>query len=624
MERLYGHGEASLQIQLDARHIVEVIAIVGSTLLGLIVLANYRRDRRGRLFGLLCLSLAMWKAFEFAYPELSSAFWVDAMGWGMGMFSTALSFHFIVAYAYHDRQEPRYLCAAAYPLAAVFILASATGWVSDSTPWQMAFGAYFMVIIGADVGLMAWTYRRERRREYIWALLGASSLAVGVALQLVAIISGAEEFSSQTYGMLAFEIFFGYDILVAGFLRERKEHMHAFEELGLRERKLEMAEAGFRRLVESGFDIIFTVNREGDVLALSTQVEEIGGFKVKELLGKGYLRFLTPEDQAKVADAVVRGMAGDKIRYMEVTLQDQEINPLVLQVTATRLQGEDGVALVIARDVTGAREMERELRERNSLLEEANRRLRELDTLKTELVGVVGHELRSPLTVIYSYAAALKDHWEKMAEERKLECIDHVLRECNRLNRMVENVLDMSRIESEWLILHRQRGDLVTLLSDVIREMSIAPGTRRTRLITSVRQLEIEADWDKLKQVVINLLDNAFRFSPLDSEVVITGDVQDGRAVVRVKDMGPGVPPEKRDRLFEKFTQSKAEGMERGLGLGLYIVRTFVEAHGGDVWIEDEEGLGTVIAFSLPLDRGPSDATAPTWLEKDSRQMRGM
>lgn len=591
-----------MQVRLDASNIIEIVAVVGSALLGIIVLANYWRDRRGRLFGLLCLTLALWKAFDFAYPDLTSTFWVDAMGWGAGAFSIALSFHFIVAYAYENRAEPRFLFAAAYPFAAALILATVLGWVSEVTTWQVIFVVYFLAVVAADVGLMLWTYRKEKRREYIWAFLGAFSLALGVGLQLLAIIWGAEEFHSQTYGMLAFEIFFGYDIIVGGFLRERREHMHALEELGLRERRLEVAEKGLRRLMESGFDLLFTIDREGDILALSTEVEEIRGFKVKELLGKGYLKFLVPEDQAKVADAVVRGMAGEKIRYMEISLNRPEERPIILQVTATRLQKEDGVALVIARDVTEARKMEHELQGRNLLLQEANRRLRELDTLKTELVGVVGHELRSPLTVIYSYTAALKDHWNKMNETRKLECLDHVLRECNRLNRMVENVLDMSRIESERLFLHRQPGDLVALLGDVTREMAMTPGSRPMRLITSVRHLEIEADWDKVKQVVINLLDNAFRFSPSGSQVIITGDVHDGKAVVRVKDAGPGVPLEKRDRLFEKYTQSKVEGMERGLGLGLYIVRTFVEAHGGEVWLEDEEGLGTVIAFSLPID----------------------
>ncbi|MBC7229938.1 MAG: PAS domain S-box protein [Actinobacteria bacterium] len=593
-----------MEIRLDVGGLVEIVAVVGSALLGLMALAGGWRDRRARLFGLLCLSLATWKAFEFADPALSTAFWVDAMGWSSGALAIALSFHFIVSYLFHDRDEPRFLWAAAYPPMALFIGAGFAGWLTRSRTWQVLYGAFFTGVIACGLGMVLRFFMRERRKELAWAFLGALSLALGAWLQLLLIVLSKPDFRSQTYGMLAFELFFGYDIVFAGFLRERKEHLKALEELGLRERRLEDAEAAFRRLTETSFDILLTLDRGGNILAVSTEREEIEGFRVRELLGRGYQRFLTPEDQARVADAVARGMAGEKIRYFEVSLRRPDGRPLILQVTATRLRGEEGVALVIARDVTGARKMERELQERNLLLEEANRRLRELDTLKTELVGVVGHELRSPLTVIYSYAAALKDHWEKMSEERKLECIDHVLRECNRLNRMVENVLGMSRIDSDRLFLHRQKGDLVAVLGEVTREMAMAPGAHPMELATTLRSLEMEADWDKVKQVVINLLDNAFRFSPGDATVTVTCEVRDGAAVVKVKDRGPGVPPEKRDRLFEKFTQSKAEGMERGLGLGLYIVRTFVEAHAGEVWIEDEDGYGTVMAFSLPLGGG--------------------
>lgn len=593
---------SALSLPVTFPNVVEVIVMMGSLILGAIVLATHWRERSGRLFGFLCLVLAVWKGFEFADPELTTAAWVDSMGWALGAITVALAWHFVVSYTYRGSREPRLLWSVMYLPALLLSILPFLGSLRNSTAYQACFAINYMVGVGGIVALTFRAYLRERSREMIWALLGTLSIAVGGGIHIITLLLDLGSWHLHTYGMLAFEIFFGYDILVGGFLLERKEHMRALEELGLRERKLELAEEGFRRLMESGFDILFTVDREGNVLAVSTESEEIGGFRVKELLGKGYLKFLAPQDQAKVADAVVRGMAGEKIRYMEVSLSQPGTRPLIMQITATRLQGEDGIALVIARDVTGARRMERELHERNLLLEEANRRLRELDNLKTELVGVVGHELRSPLTVIYSYAAALKDHWGKMEEERKLECIDHVLRECNRLNRMVENVLDMSRIESERLFLHRQHGDLVALLSDVTREMAMAPNARLVRLVTSVRRLEMEADWDKIKQVVINLLDNAFRFSPPGSQVILTGDVLDGKAVVRVKDMGPGVPPEKRDMLFEKFTQSKAEGMERGLGLGLYIVRTFVEAHGGEVWLEDEQGLGTVIAFSLPLE----------------------
>ncbi len=590
--------------------VIELLAMTGSLLLGIIVLAMYGRERSGRLFGVVALAMASWKLFEFADPVLTTAAWVDSTGWALGALTLALAWHFVVSYTYRAADEPRLLRACLYPPAALLAVLPFLGSLRQSTAYQVLFAAYFLGGVGGIVAMTVRSYLKGRRRELIWALIGTLSIALGTGAHLVAILFGLESWRLQTYGMLAFEASFAYDIMVAGLLRERMRHMTALEELGLRERKLEMAEKGFRRLMETSFDILFTVDMEGNVQALSAEVEEIAGFKVKELKGKGYVRFLSSEDQARVADAVLRGMAGEKIRYLEVSLVQPGIRPLILQITATRLRGQERTALVIARDVTEARRMEGVLQERNILLEEANRRLRELDNLKTELVGVVGHELRSPLTVIYSYAAALKDHWKRMAEERKLECIDHVLRECNRLNRMVENVLDMSRIESERLFLHRREGNLVELLGEVTREMSMAPGARLTRMVTSVRRLDMEADWDKVKQVVINLLDNAFRFSPPGSQVLVTGDAAGGRAVVRVKDMGPGVPAEKKDRLFEKFTQSKAEGVERGLGLGLYIVRIFVEAHGGEVWLEDEEGFGTVIAFSLPLGAGEVEASA--------------
>ncbi len=590
-----------MSLPLTFPNVIEIIAMAGSLILGIIVVAIYWRERSGRLFGIICLVLAVWKAFEFADPVLTTSAWVDSMGWALGALSVAVAWHFVVSYIYRGMHEPRWLWSALYYPGLVLMVIPFIGLLRENMAFQACFALNYIAGVGGIVVLTFRAYLRDRSREMLLAILGTLSIAIGAGIHIITILFDLGDWHFHTYGMLAFELFFGYDILVGGLLRQRQEHMHALEEMGLRERRLEVAEEGFRRLTESSFDMLFTLDREGNILALSTEAEEIRGFKVKDLLGKGYLKYLDPKDQAKVADAVVRGMAGEKIRFMEISLSQPDGTPLILQITATRLQGGDGEALVIARDVTESRKMERELQERNLLLQEANRRLRELDTIKTELVGVVGHELRSPLTVIYSYAAALKDHWSMMDDDRKMECIDHVLRECNRLNRMVENVLDMSRIESERLFLHRERGDLVAFLGEVTREMAITPGSHPMRFVASVNDVEIYADWDKVKQVVINLLDNAFRFSPAGSQVLVTSDIHDGRAVVRVKDMGPGIPHARRDRLFEKYTQSKMEGMERGLGLGLYIVRTFVEAHGGEVWLEDEEGLGTVVAFSLPI-----------------------
>jgi PAS domain S-box-containing protein len=591
-----------MQIQLDYRTIPELIAIIGSALLGIIVLANQWRDRRGRLFGLLCLSLSLWKSFDFAYPTLTTSAWVNDAAWVFGAFTIALSFHFIVAYAFFERKEPAGLFAAAYPFAAFFMAAAVLGQLNQNTAWQVVYAAYFSVVVASVVGLMAWAYSRDMSRQSLIAMLGALFLTIGVAIQMGEIILGGIELHAQAYGMLAFEVLLGYDILVAGFLRERREQLRALNVLGLREKRVELAESRFRKLMDTSYDVIFTIDSDANLLAINTDASEVLGFPVEEMLGKGYLRFLSEEEQKNAAEALVRGLAGEKIRFREITLTRPDSKPVILSITGTRLfEGNEQVALVIARDVTEVMAMEHELQARNALLEDANRRLRELDTLKTELVGIVGHELRSPLTVIYSYSLALKDHWDKMDDDRKLECVDHVLRECNRLNRMVENVLDMTRIESERLFLNVQPGDLFGLLSEVAREMSMASGSHDMKVETCLPGLKMEADWDKIKQAVINLLDNAFHFSPPQSPVLIQGDINNGKAVVRVKDKGPGIPAGNRERLFEKFTQSKVTGMERGLGLGLYIVRTFVEAHGGEVWLEDEEGSGTIVAFSLPI-----------------------
>ena len=593
-----------MEITLDGQSIPEIIAILGCAIIALTVLITRRHNKPARLFALFCISAMFWKAFEFAAADLTSAFWVDAVHWMLGALSVALSFHFIVAYVFQDSGGHPRLEYAAYPPAAFLVLAGAMGWITDAVAWRGVYGLFFLAVVVSDIVLVTWAYYTKGRKEYKWALMGIVLFALGAGIHMVNLIWEFTTVNIATYGMLAFLAFFGYDILVVGFLRERDQHMQALEELGLREERLDKAERSFRRLMDSSFDILFTIDKDANILAVNTEAEEVVGFPVEEMLGKGYLDFLSREDQVRTAEALQRGLDGEKIRFFEVSLTRPDGEPVVLSLTGTRLFQDEIVALMIARDVTEARAMEQELQRRNRLLEEANRRLRELDTLKTELVGIVGHELRSPLTVIYSFAAGLRDHWDKMPEKRKLESVDSVLRECNRLNRMVENVLDMSRIESEQPFLHRQPGDLVAMLQDIIREMAMTPGSRPVVFTTSEKHIEMEADWDKVKQVVINLLDNAFRFSPPDAQVIVSGEIENGRALVHVRDEGPGVPPGDRDRLFERFTQMKTMGMERGLGLGLYIVRTFVEAHGGDVWLEDGEGLGADFAFSLPLQSG--------------------
>lgn len=590
-----------MQIPLNVHNVLEILAIFGSGTLAFSSLVLRQRSKSTHLFALFCFFTAIWKLFDFAYPALSGEKWVDSLGWFTGLLALSSAYVFVVYFTAERRQRDFHLLSV-WPLVFLGVLlpASAAGLMHDSLFWKVLYLIYFFLIVAIMTGELASYYRSGTGKGVTLALLGSSIFVISLLAYLVDYLHPYTDLRLHTYGMLAFQASLFYDLLLRGHLEAEKEHVRIIQELGLKEKMLEEAEVRFRKLLDNSFDIVFTLDQEGNILAINTDAEELLGFPVREMLGKGYLRFLPPEERLRAADALARGFQGEKIRFFEIKLVRPDGKPVFLQISATRLFQQGVSALVIARDVTEARKMERELEERNRRLEEANRRLRELDTFKTEVVGIVGHELRSPLTVIFSYAAALKDHWGKMGEERKLECVDHILAECNRLNRMVENILDMSRAESEKIFLHRTRKGMVAFVRDVAREMSMAPGAHPVELVLPEEEMELELDWDKMKQVLINLLDNAFRFSPEGESVKVFVSREDGAVVVRVADRGPGVPHQDRERLFEKFTQRKGEGMERGLGLGLYIVRTFVEAHGGKVWVEDGEGKGAVFAFRLP------------------------
>lgn len=590
-----------MQLQLDAHNILEILTIFGSGTLAFSALVLRQRSKASYLFSLFCFLTAVWKVFDFAYPTLSGQKWVDSMGWFTGLLALSSAYIFVLGLV-AERRQRRIRPLSAWPLLFLVLLlpTSAAGLMHDSFFWKALYLLYFFLVVILITGELVSYYREGFGRGIALALLGSLVFVASLVAYLVDYLRPYTDLRLHTYGMLAFQALLFYDLLMRGHLEAEKEHVRIIQELGLKEKLLEEAEIRFRKLLDNSFDIIFTMDPEGNILAINTDAEELLGFPVREMLGKGYLRFLPPEERLKAADALARGFRGEKIRFFEVKLVRPDGKPVFLQLSATRLYQQGVSALVIARDVTEARKMERELEERNRKLEEANRRLRELDTFKTEVMGIVGHELRSPLTVIFSYAAALKDHWSKMRDERKLECVDHILAECNRLNRMVENVLDLSRMETDRLFLHRTKGDVLAFVSEVAKEMSMAPGSRPVELDLPPGELVLELDWDKMKQVLINLLDNAFRFSPDGEKVKVSVAKEDGSVVVRVMDRGPGVPPEDRNRVFEKFTQRKGEGMEKGLGLGLYIVRTFVEAHGGRVWVEDGAERGAVFAFSLP------------------------
>ena len=241
---------------------------------------------------------------------------------------------------------------------------------------------------------------------------------------------------------------------------------------------------------------------------------------------------------------------------------------------------------------------EREQERHAAALEEANKELRVADQLKSDFVSMASHELRTPLTSIVGFASTLLSYWEDTSDTDKREYVGVIDRQAQRLSRLVNDLLAMSRIESGALNTHRVRVDLGAALAQAVADMGASGSGVTVRAAEGVAAL---ADPDHVQQILVNYLSNAVKYGQPPIEVVADADGP-AAVVVRVRDHGPGVAPAFVDHLFDKFSQASTGSTRQasGTGLGLSIVRGLASANGGTAWYEPADP-GSV--FCLRLER---------------------
>ena len=255
----------------------------------------------------------------------------------------------------------------------------------------------------------------------------------------------------------------------------------------------------------------------------------------------------------------------------------------------------------------------RELEAATAELRAANEQLKELDRLKDDFLSTVTHELRTPLTSIRAFSEILNQEPDvDLAQRRKFLGI--ITKETERLTRIINQVLDLAKIEAgraEWseapVDLRETISDTVTAMSQVFQEKNVRVDARLPDKVTPVR-----ADVDRIIQVMLNLLSNAVKFcDPADGRIEITLTEDERELRVEVRDNGPGVPAADQQKIFDKFVQvgDTLTNKPQGSGLGLYISRHIVEHHGGRLWVQSLPGEGACFSFTLPLGR-PAGALA--------------
>jgi signal transduction histidine kinase len=255
----------------------------------------------------------------------------------------------------------------------------------------------------------------------------------------------------------------------------------------------------------------------------------------------------------------------------------------------------DGATLVTFQDVSDTMNVERALIERNEALETA-------DAIKIDFVHHVSYELRSPLTNIIGFANLLGDPTFGPLTDKQHEYLGYITTSTNALLALINNILDLATIDAGAMSLNLSDVDIRT-------SMEVATEGVQDRLVKDGIELDIRAaptigsfsaDERRLRQILFNLLSNAVGFSPAGATVTFTAERRPDAVVFTVIDHGPGIPPEAKDRVFEWFETDSMGSQHRGTGLGLSLVRSFVELHGGTVTIDSTLGQGTTVTCVFP------------------------
>jgi signal transduction histidine kinase len=283
--------------------------------------------------------------------------------------------------------------------------------------------------------------------------------------------------------------------------------------------------------------------------------------------------------------------------------------PLIARLPACVAILEQEIQVLASNGPTEVSVTARLLRDRDHLLEGAVLSFRDLtprrrlELSSTELISTVSHELRSPLASVKGYSASLLHRWDRFEDGDKRFMIEQINHEADRVTRLINELLEITRLESGRLTLHPAPIDLPTLTEAIVHKLLFAHPAARVEIAFPDPFPSVYADHDKVEQVLTNLIENAAKYGdPATIEVGGRVDEADKWVRVSVNDRGEGIEPEVLPRIFTKFYRAENRvGRPSGTGLGLYIARGLAEAHGGSLSAESTVGEGSTFTLLLPL-----------------------
>lgn len=363
----------------------------------------------------------------------------------------------------------------------------------------------------------------------------------------------------------------------------------------------------YRHLMNNASEVIVLMKSSCEILECSAATYKLSGYSPEEIIGKEFFLFTTPDRRDVARKIFYKVLRGEPHRNMEIPYLKKNGEVVYLDVYATLVKiKRNPYILAIAHDVTERKLLQEKITIQNRELREINKKLMALDELKSDFLGRISHEFRTPLSIIMAYTGTLLDDREQAIDrDTANEFLQVITTQSNKLLNLINDLLDLSKVEISETMLDISAGGINEIIR--ISASIVGPFARQNNVEVETR---LDADvpiinFDPLRiqQVCVNLLNNAIKYSGAGGKVAISSNKGKDEIIVSVCDSGPGIDQEDIPGIFENFSQIDG-GTARacnGLGIGLRLVKHYVELHRGRIWVESERGKGSTFSFSLPI-----------------------
>lgn len=355
--------------------------------------------------------------------------------------------------------------------------------------------------------------------------------------------------------------------------------------------------AYIENLVENAGDAIVSTDREDRILTWNRGAEVIFGYSKEEAVGKNLAILLPPGHLRELEEIRNKVQLAGLIRNLEARRKrkDGAIIDVALAVSPIKDKDDNVIGfLYLAKDITEKQRYQQ--------------RLKELDKMKSDFVSNVSHELRTPLTAVKGSVDNMLEGLTGLLNEKQIRYLTRIKLNADRLTRLINDILDLSKFEAGKIDLKPAVLPLVTLAKEVAEGLRSVAVDKLISLEVASPDVNVTAwaDRDKVIQVLMNLIGNAVKFTPAHGKVSVSIERNGDEWVqASVADTGSGIPLEEANKIFDKFYQIAQVGKQkaRGTGLGLAISKALVEMHGGRIWVESEVGRGSTFFFTLPTQQ---------------------